>query len=858
MRVHGAGGLHQHHRLRRLAAALLVAGASVPIRADAADAAAAAAAQQPSNDPNREIIIIAPPLFRDVQPERQLGTEDIESYGVSTIDELLGEIQTELGDEADQPLIFVNGERVNDLSDIGAFPVEVLNNLQILPRGSAVAVGGRPGQRVVNLTLKREAKTATVTAAHKVATDGDWNADRGEGILTRVNGKTRANITLRARDESSLLESDRDIVQPIPRYPYALSGNVIGYPGAGSEIDPLLSALAGEIVTVAPIPGGANPSLGDFTAGANQAGVTDLGQFRTLRPATRNYDLNATYAAPLAPWLTANAALRLSQNTGRSLRGLPAAVFVLSPDNPFSPFSNDVGLAFYGPHPLASRNRSRSGEGSLTLNATLGDWTVNWNSRHQRSSNVNKSERQSQSSTVAIDDDVNPFATDVPALFTLRTDLFSSHSVATQSRMTANGPLAKLPAGPLQATIEGELDWNRIHSNSLFAGIDNPRNSRRSEQSIRGALDIPIASHDGGVLTGIGDLDANVEFARIHYSDAGSVNHYGYELNWEPRPPFRLSGSVERTENPAPVDLLGGPVTVVPDVRIYDPLTGETVDVTQITGGNPDLLPQVTKIRRLNALVRLVPRLKLQLNAEYTDTERRNFVSSLPEASAAVSLAFPDRFVRDANGVLTIVDLRPVNFDSDREKRLRWGFSMNAKLGGGTPASAVPGAKGRLPRRPATTFQLTANHTMVFSDEIVIRPGLDPVDLLGGGAIGIASGRTRHQVDGTASITSAGTGARIGVTWRGPSSLESRIDGVTDTLRFSPVLLINLRAFTELKRFLPHSDWAKGLRISLDALNITNDRQSVRDSFRNTPLRYQPGYRDPLGRTIEIELRKVF
>ena len=122
--------------------------------------------------------------------------------------------------------------------------------------------------------------------------------------------------------------------------------------------------------------------------------------------------------------------------------------------------------------------------------------------------------------------------------------------------------------------------------------------------------------------------------------------------------------------------------------------------MTQISGGNPTCLPQKTKIRRVNALLRLVPRLKLQLNAEYTDTDRRNFVSSLPEASAAVTLAFPDRFVRDSSGVLTTVDLRPVNFDSDREKRLRWGFSMSAKLGRGVtcagrarrqgPASAAP------------------------------------------------------------------------------------------------------------------------------------------------------------------------
>jgi len=81
---------------------------------------------------------------------------------------------------------------------------------------------------------------------------------------------------------------------------------------------------------------------------------------------------------------------------------------------------------------------------------------------------------------------------------------------------------------------------------------------------------------------------------------------------------------------------------------------------------------------------------------------------------------------------------------------------------------------------------------------------------------------------------------------------------VTDTLKFSPLLAINLRAFADVKRLVPHASWAKGLRISLEAVNLTDKRQRVADSFGITPLQYQPAYRDPLGRTIEIELRKVF
>ena len=99
---------------------------------------------------------------------------------------------------------------------------------------------------------------------------------------------------------------------------------------------------------------------------------------------------------------------------------------------------------------------------------------------------------------------------------------------------------------------------------------------------------------------------------------------------------------------------------------------------------------------------------------------------------------------------------------------------------------------------------------------------------------------------------------RLGVNWRGRSQLQTRFEGATDTLRFSPLTKVNLRAFTDVQRFMPGARWAKGLRLSVDVLNLTNDRQEVRNSFGDTPLQYQPGYRDPIGRTIEFEIRKVF
>src|SRR3954454_5770454 len=132
----------------------LATACSWTVLAVSCPAGAATAAAQTATDPREQpIIVTAPSMFRDIRPERELDEGGIESYGVSTIDELLGEVAVDLGDDAEEPLILVNGERVNSLDDIGGLPVEALRNLVVLPRGSAVRAGGTPGQRVISLTL---------------------------------------------------------------------------------------------------------------------------------------------------------------------------------------------------------------------------------------------------------------------------------------------------------------------------------------------------------------------------------------------------------------------------------------------------------------------------------------------------------------------------------------------------------------------------------------------------------------------------------------------------------------------------------------------------------------------------------
>ena len=59
-------------------------------------------------------------------------------------------------------------------------------------------------------------------------------------------------------------------------------------------------------------------------------------------------------------------------------------------------------------------------------------------------------------------------------------------------------------------------------------------------------------------------------------------------------------------------------------------------------------------------------------------------------------------------------------------------------------------------------------------------------------------------------------------------------------------------------RFARDHPWARGLRVSLSANNLLDSRQHVRDATGATPVRYQPDYLDPLGRTVMFSIRKLF
>jgi outer membrane receptor protein involved in Fe transport len=159
----------------------------------------------------------------------------------------------------------------------------------------------------------------------------------------------------------------------------------------------------------------------------------------------------------------------------------------------------------------------------------------------------------------------------------------------------------------------------------------------------------------------------------------------------------------------------------------------------------------------------------------------------------------------------------------------------------------------------AGRLQVAIYDTWTIRDDVLIRQGLPLLDLLNGDAVAAGGGQSDHQVQVQLGYSNNGLGARLDGNWKSPTFVHGDGSGTTGDLHFSSLATLNLRLFADMggmPKFMA-KPWARGLRVSFGVNNLFNSRQKVRDVNGETPLRYQPAYLDPLGRTVSITVRKL-
>ncbi|WP_373488297.1 TonB-dependent receptor, partial [Blastomonas sp.] len=688
-----------------------LASTGAPIGTATADTDQPQTPAAPDTDPDSdgETIVVTAQRLRgsvqtDVPPVATLDAADVASYGASSLAELLQQIAPQTGSArgrgGGQPVILLNGQRVSSFRALRDLPPEAVQRVEVFPEELALKYGFRPDQRVINFILVDNFKSLALEIDSGRATQGGFGSTEFEGTFTRLGTNSRLIVDVEYELGTSLLESERNLVQPVSSLPFALGGNIGAFPFAGgAQIDPALTVLAGRPLSLVGVPqgiGGA-PALSAFTADAN---TTELGAFRTLIPESDRIQANATYTRNFGPGTNAQINATYTNTATTSLLGLNTGALTIPASNPFSPFSNDVSLltAFSDPRTLTRTVDTDNYALGFNINGELpASWKWSLTGDYNRTDTLTTIDRAAdlsglQAAISSPTGAINPFTgtlgSQLPALIS---DAAQSRNQVLSSQLTVNGTLADLPAGPINLTLIGDVARRAIDAtDSRLTGLGET-SLRRTEAGVAANIDVPLVERYASTWFGSLSVNGNIGYREL--SDAGGLFAFGYGVNWSPTESLTLQASLIAEEAAPGISQLGDPQIVTPNVSTFDLARNETVLATIITGGNPFLTPESRRDVKVSLSYRPPFVEGLDFLAEYIRNRSFGTTSGFPILTPEIEAAFPDRIVRDVDGSLLAIDQRAVNYDRVTSDRLRYGINFSRRIGGNRAGG--PGGPGR-------------------------------------------------------------------------------------------------------------------------------------------------------------------
>jgi hypothetical protein len=838
----------------------------------------------------------------DIPPDLSLDADQLRAYGASNIAELLTALEplTRSSRSSSGPVVLLNGRRTSGFQEIRNIPFEAIERTDILPEQVALTYGYTADQRVVNIVLKAQFRQATAEVSNRAPTQGGRNSTEVEtGYFSIVDG-TRVNVSLEHLHDTALFESERDITRDPGSQPFDLIGNVAGIP-YGTQIDPALAAV------VAANPGVANPTLAQFAAGANAPRTGNLSDYRTLLPRGDTTTLNASIARDLNSTTKGTVSLNLVDASSFSMGGLPGVVLIAPAGRNGSPFSRDVAVYRYLDDAGALTRDTDTSTANLgvLLDGFIGDnwrWTLSGAyDRVETDTTTGRGLGATAAQAAVTAGTLNPFGALSPSSFTRLAD--TANSVASGGNVEAvfMGDLFDAPAGGLNSTFKVGFDTRDLSSQSTLSGVFSERAIGRDRAYGTVNFSLPIASRRQDVLSRFGDLSVTANAGYDEASDIGGLVTLGAAANWSPIEPLSFSVSYKDEEGAPTIQQLNDPTISTPNSSVFDFRTGRTVQITRVSGGNPNLNPEDRQVLALGFNLRPWSERDFSVSSNYTRTIVNDAIIAFPTITADLEAALPERFTRDAAGNLLALDARPLNFARTERAELRTGFNFSRAFGTPTPAAAMgAGGRGGMPGggmmmmgggRPGGgaggpppgggqqfrmgggpggggrgggmqpgqgRFNLSIYHTVRFTDTVSIRDSLPELDLLDGDATGARGGTSRNEIQVQAGVFRNGFGSFLNANWRQATRVDGGAGG--SDLAFSDQTTVNLNVFADLSQ---RTAWVekfpilKGTRLNFGIQNLFDTRTEVTSSTGTVPLNYQPDFLDPQGRVFSISLRKI-
>ncbi|NRA29128.1 MAG: hypothetical protein HRU11_02620 [Parvularculaceae bacterium] len=628
----------------------------------------------------------------EIEPELTLTESDIEAYGVSTLGELLEVLSQETSSGRSRrgggggPVVLLNGRRISGFREIGRYPPEALARVEVLPEEAALSYGFSADQRVINFVLKPNVIVRAAEGEVEAPDQGGNAISEGSFQRLSVDGPRRLSIDFRYVGESPLLESERDFVQEASALPFASPGNL----GANDFGDPIGALLGGDasfttaalqdMSFTAPIVGGENPS--------------DDRLLRTLRPERDEYSLGFSRAGDFLWESVLTLTGEIEHSESLRLLGQPEVALDLPASNPFVPFAD--GLTLYAAVPERGALRQNTESDTLSLGASIiskpgrTNWTFTASYEDVETDTLTQLGVDEAPLQLAVDGGADPFAV-LSGQLDLRHLRNETRTRTASTNLVINAKTFELPAGDVTMTTQFGASTREQDVSTDLEGVVTDSALSRDTLSAQWNVDVPVlfAEEEGG----FGDLSLNANVNVRDLSDFGTLTTLGGGFTWKPTERLRVIGSHTREEGAPSIGQLGDPTLETPNVRVFDFTSGETVLVTNVSGGNPDLVADSRDVSKLGVQYKPFEKQEVTFNVDYTQSFLQDEARGFPALTAEVEAAFADRFRRDADGNLLSIDRRPVNFDESRQRQIRTGINWSKQLSRG----GRPGGRGGPP-----------------------------------------------------------------------------------------------------------------------------------------------------------------
>jgi hypothetical protein len=898
-----------------LATAPAIAGAqqaAAPPKKPVKPVATVKRASQPVNDdagdegPDIVVTGAKPPgsVIGDIPPEVTYGPADIRSYGVGSITELLDELAPQIRSDRGSggaPVVLLDGKRISGFSEIRDLPTEAIARVEILPEEVALKYGYPADQKVVNIVLRRRFRAATVELSDKLATEGGRNAPQAELDLLKIANKGRVNLHLEYLPLDALTEAERGI-SPTTRTPMA-GVTTVTVPGYVTDQTPYRTLLpSGRTfngnATYARSFGNVSGTLNGTVSASDTTGLLGLPTVALTLPAGSPFSaggetVDRTLGDGFAPLkqrtssiaghlgTTFNGALSKSwqwsltgtydhnesktfTDTGLDATAFQARLNAGDPTaNPFGPLRpGQLGAA------AATRAYSTSDEEKidLLLNGTVFKLPAGAVSTSLHvGGDISDLDSRSYRGAIFTPGDISrkilngQLNVDVPLTSRAKNVLAAIGSLSVNGNVAVNyysdfGTLTTLGYG---------LNWSPIVPLRIIGSVTDQDNAPTAAQ-----LGNPqIATPNVNVFDYVRGTNALVTTITGGNPNLIASHSLTRKLSFTLKPwsakDLSLSANYidQHVDNPiAAFPSASAAIEAAFPTRFTRDADG---DLQRIDERSINFAESSRSELRwgINFSMPLKSKLQKQIEAWRAGKGPNPFAGlKLPD-----SVRRQIEAARAARGDRGPGDGGPPPGDG----------GPGGGPGGGAPGGGFGGRGGgfggggfggggfggRGAAQAGGRLQFALYHTWHFTDRVLVQQGGPALDLLHGDAIGSSGGQPQHELEGQAGYSNNGIGVRLSANWQSATTVNGGTVGNPETLHFSDLGTISLRVFGDLGQridLVKAHPWIRGVRVALFVDNIFDTRQHVTDASGSTPVAYQPGYLNPLGRTVKLTVRKLF